>query len=251
MVASKYDNEATRPGKGRRPAGGTLRQLAREGRPVEELLAFGVFCFVSLFAMIEPLGTMPMFISLTSAMPPARQRATAKKGVLVAFVTLFTFAFTGQLIFRFFGISVESMKVVGGIMFFLIGYEMLQGKESKTRAPSPAETAEPEPDGGDISLTPLGIPLIAGPGAIANVLVLWNEAGPSYAKKMMVLLAITLVLALTLAIFLGARRVARFLGDAGNKVLLRLMGLITMVIAVEFFFAGLTPIVRRMLHPPG
>ncbi len=220
---------------------------------MEELLAFGVFCFVSLFAMIEPLGTMPMFISLTAAMPPAQQRATAKKGVLVAFVTLFTFAFTGQLIFRFFGISVESMKVVGGIMFFLIGYEMLQGKESKTRAPAPAEkaeAAEPEPDGGDISLTPLGIPLIAGPGAITNVLVLWNEAGPSYAKKMMVLLAITLVLALTLAIFLGARRVARFLGDAGNKVLLRLMGLITMVIAVEFFFAGLTPIVRRMLHPP-
>jgi len=220
---------------------------------VEDLFAFGVFCFVSLFAMIEPLGTMPMFISLTAAMPPAQQRATAKKAVLVAFVTLFTFAFTGQLIFRFFGISVESMKVVGGVMFFLIGYEMLQGRESQTRAPTPGENAEAKPaapDGGDIALTPIGIPLIAGPGAIANVLVLWSEAGPSYEKKLLVLAAISLVLTLTLVIFLGARRVARFLGDAGNKVLLRLMGLITMVIAVEFFFAGLTPIVRKMIHPP-
>ena len=101
-----------------------------------------------------------------------------------------------------------------------------------------------------VSLTPLGIPLIAGPGAIANVIVLWNEAG-SFPRRLMVLVAITLVLFLTLMIFLGARRVAKFLGDAGNKVLLRLMGLITMVIAVEFFFSGLTPIVRRMLQPAG
>ncbi|WP_020473947.1 MarC family protein [Zavarzinella formosa] len=223
---------------------------------MEELLAFGVFCFVSLFAMIEPLGTMPMFISMTSSMSPAKQRATARKAVLVAYITLLTFAFTGQLIFRFFGISVESLKVVGGILFFLIGYEMLQAKLSHThtaKEKKPVTTEadadlppEPEPD---ISLTPLGIPLIAGPGAIANVIVLWNEAG-TVLRKMMVLLAITLVLVLTLLIFLGARRVARFLGDEGNKVLLRLMGLITMVIAVEFFFSGLTPIVRKMLHPP-
>lgn len=220
---------------------------------MDELFAFGIFCFVSLFAMIEPLGTMPMFISMTSTMPPAKQRATAKKAVLVAYITLLTFAFTGQLIFRFFGISVESLKVVGGILFFLIGYEMLQAKHSQTtRSPDedkrgPEEPSLPDNDA-DISLTPLGIPLIAGPGAIANVIVLWNEA-VTIPRRLMVLLAITVVLALTLAIFLGARRVSKFLGDAGNKVLLRLMGLITMVIAVEFFFSGLTPIVRRMLHP--
>lgn len=223
---------------------------------MEELLAFGVFCFVSLFAMIEPLGTMPMFISMTSAMPPAKQRATAKKAVLVAYITLLTFAFTGQLIFRFFGISVESLKVVGGILFFLIGYEMLQAKHSQTTISPDEDRKRLEESGGvpdpepDISLTPLGIPLIAGPGAIANVIVLWNEAG-SFPRRLMVLVAITLVLFLTLMIFLGARRVAKFLGDAGNKVLLRLMGLITMVIAVEFFFSGLTPIVRRMLQPAG
>ena len=220
---------------------------------MDELFAFGIFCFVSLFAMIEPLGTMPMFISMTSSMPPAKQRATAKKAVLVAYITLLTFAFTGQLIFRFFGISVESLKVVGGILFFLIGYEMLQAKHSQTTTSpdegkrGPEEPSVPDQDA-DISLTPLGIPLIAGPGAIANVIVLWNEA-VTIPRRFMVLLAISVVLALTLAIFLGARRVSKFLGDAGNKVLLRLMGLITMVIAVEFFFSGLTPIVRKMLQP--
>lgn len=221
---------------------------------MEELFAFGVFCFVSLFAMIEPLGTMPIFISLTAKMPPAKQRATAKKAVFVALITLFTFAFTGQLIFKFFGISVDSLKVVGGVLFFLIGYEMLQAKQSETRLNKDATTDQPtgestgEGDQGDISLTPLGIPLIAGPGAIANVIVLWNEAG-TFVRKGIVLVAITAVLIITLLIFLGARRVAKFLGEAGNKVLLRLMGLITMVIAVEFFFSGLTPIVRRMIQP--
>jgi multiple antibiotic resistance protein len=177
---------------------------------MEEAAAFGLVCFVSLFAV-------------------------------VAFVTLVVFAVMGQIIFRLFGISVESMKVVGGIIFFLIGYDMLQAQHTRTKY----DEASPREADGDVALTPLGIPMIAGPGAITNVIVRWNEAD-STPRRAALLAAIVVVMFTTLALLLAARRVARVLGEAGNRVLLRLMGLITMVIAVELFFGGLTPIVQRM-----
>jgi len=208
---------------------------------MNEVAAFGLLCFVSLFAVVEPLGLLPIFIGMTGGMAPNAQRSVARRACIVAFLTLLVFALTGQLIFRFFGISVDSMKVVGGVIFFLIGYEMLQARYTRTKFD---EGKGPEPDG-DVALTPLGIPMIAGPGAITNVIVRWNEAD-STPKQAAVLVAIIAVLALTLGILLGARRVARFLGESGNRVLLRLMGLITMVIAVELFFGGLTPIVQKM-----
>jgi multiple antibiotic resistance protein len=211
---------------------------------MEEAAAFGLLCFVSLFAVVEPLGLIPIFIGMTSGMAPPAQRTIARRACLVAFLTLFIFALTGQLIFRFFGISVDSMKVVGGIIFFLIGYEMLQAQRTRTAVD---QGAHPEPDG-DVALTPLGIPMIAGPGAITNVIVRWNEAD-STSKRGALLAAIVAVMAVTLILLLGARRVARALGEAGNRVLLRLMGLITMVIAVELFFGGLTPIVQKMWKP--
>src|SRR4051812_24446270 len=170
---------------------------------MEEVAAFGLLCFVSLFAVVEPLGLIPIFIGMTGGMAPAEQRIVARRACLVAFVTLFVFALTGQLIFRFFGISVDSMKVVGGIIFFLIGYEMLQARHTKTAFD---EGKEPPPETGDLALTPLGIPMIAGPGAITNVIVRWNEADSS-AKQGAVLAAILAVMGVTLAVLLGARRV--------------------------------------------
>ena len=136
------------------------------------------------------------------------------------------------------------MKVVGGIIFFLIGYEMLQARLTRTRFD---EGKSPEADG-DVALTPLGIPMIAGPARSPACSCGWHEAD-TLVKQAAVLAAIMAVLAITLAILLGARRVARFLGESGNRVLLRLMGLITMVIAVELFFGGLTPIVQKMQRP--
>jgi MarC family membrane protein len=211
---------------------------------MNDVATFGLLCFVSLFAVVEPLGLLPIFIGMTDRMAPTEQRSVARRACLVAFLTLLIFALTGQLIFRFFGISVDSMKVVGGIIFFLIGYEMLQARHTRTAFD---EGNRSEADG-DVALTPLGIPMIAGPGAITNVIVRWNEAD-SMPKQAAVLAAITAVLVATLVILSGARRVARFLGESGNRVLLRLMGLITMVIAVELFFGGLTPIVQRMQRP--
>jgi multiple antibiotic resistance protein len=205
---------------------------------------YGVFCFISLFAMIEPLGVMPVFTGMTANLLPTQQRTVALRATLTAYLTLLGFAVAGPFLFRFFGISIESLKIVGGIIIFIIGYEMLNARLSRT---THDEESSPE-DSNDIAITPLGIPLLAGPGAMANVIVLWNGAD-TFGKQFAMLFGLTLVMVLTLVILLGARKVARFLGESGNKVLLRLMGLITMLIAVEFFFAGLKIKIQQMQAP--
>ena len=212
---------------------------------MSEEFTFGLLCFVSLFAVVEPLGTMPIFMALTADMEPAQSRSVAIRAVLIAWLLLLLFTFLGQLIFSLFGINVNSLKVVGGVIFFIIGYEMLQARLSSTAF----QEVPPQEYGRDIALTPLGIPMIAGPGAIANVMILWTKAD-TFGRQVAMLVGMSAVLLLTGLVLVGSRRVAKILGDSGNKVLLRLMGLITMVIAVEFFFSGLKPIVRDILAIP-
>jgi multiple antibiotic resistance protein len=150
---------------------------------------------------------------------------------------------TGQLIFKFFSISVDSLRVVGGVIFFMMGYDMLQARLVRVKMDNPEEIKS---YASDIAITPLAIPMICGPGAITNVIVLWEDA--SNPLLIFVLIAgISLVLLVTLLMLLGAGKIINYLGETGNKVLMRIMGLIVMVIAVEFFFSGLSPIIRRIL----
>lgn len=212
---------------------------------MNELFAFWLICFTSFFTLVNPLGIMPVFMTMTAYLEPPDKRRTAVKAVLVAGLAILLFALTGQLIFQFFGISVNSLKIVGGIIFFLVGYDMLQARLASFKVSKKEIKAYVD----DISVTPLGIPLLCGPGAITNAIVLWEEAG-TYPMKGMMLTAIASVLFLTLLTMVGADRISRFIGPTGNKILMRIMGLIVMVIAVEFLFSGLTPIVREMLMLP-
>jgi multiple antibiotic resistance protein len=134
---------------------------------------------------------------------------------------------------------------VGGIIFFLMGYEMLQARLTRTQYDD--ETTHEYIN--DIALTPLGIPVICGPGAIATVIILMNQA-KSPLEAGVVLGIIFLIIAITCLLMLGSKQVTHLIGENGNKVMLRLMGLIVMVIAVEFFFSGLRPIVREILNIP-
>jgi len=153
------------------------------------------------------------------------------------------FALGGQSIFRFFQISIHSLKVVGGIIFFMTGYDMLSARLIRTKENTETETQYVN----DISITPLAIPMICGPGAITVSIVLMNEA-ETWVKRVHVLLMIAVVLLVTLLVLRFSAAIGRRLGPMGNRVMMRLMGLIVMVIAVEFLFAGLTPLVRRMLR---
>lgn len=208
---------------------------------MNELMAFGLLCFTSLFTLINPIGTMPIFMTMTSSLNNESRNKTAKKASIVAFFIIIAFAFSGQLLFNFFGISVHSFRIVGGVIFFIMGMDMLQARLGQVKI----KDSEIKSYISDISITPLAIPMICGPGALTNAIVLMQQA-ESYDKKVVLIVIIFVVILLTYLILLSSSRIIKLLGETGNNVLMRLMGLIVMVIAVEFFFSGLKPIILEM-----
>jgi len=199
--------------------------------------------FTSFFTLMNPIGTMPVYLSMTSDLTKRQRRATAIKAVLTAAFALILFALLGKYLFDFFGISVAGLKVVGGILFFFIGFDMLNARISRLKM----SQREAEQYADDISITPLGIPMIAGPGAITNAIVLMGDAN-DYTSKAMVIFSIVLVLIVVLLVFIGAVGITKFIGEKGNKIMMKLMGLIVMVIAVEFFFSGLKPYIQAIIN---
>lgn len=209
---------------------------------MNELLSFWLLCFTSLFTMINPIGVIPVYMALVEDLEPASARRVAIKAALFAFIILLIFALAGNAIFHFFHIRIDSLKIVGGVLFFILGFDMLQVRMERPRKPE--ETLNQFID--DIAITPLAIPFICGPGAITMVILLYRDA-PDLPSRITFLIALAGVVVLTGLILLGGRKILTALGTSGTKVMMRIMGLIVMVIAVEFFFSGLTPIVREML----
>jgi len=205
---------------------------------MNELLSFALLSFTSFFTLINPLGTMPIFMSMTTDLDNKARNKTAWKANIIAFSTILLFAFSGQFIFQFFGISVNSLRIVGGIIFFIMGKDMLQARLTRTKI----KQDEIKSYVNDISVTPLAIPMIAGPGAITNAIVLMEDAG-SISMKFVLIASLFIVMALSNLILLSSSKIIKVLGQTGNNVLMRIMGLIVMVIAVEFFFSGLKPFV--------
>jgi len=212
---------------------------------MEEYYTSAVLIFTSFFTLINPLGTMPIFMSMTSTLSDSKRKKTAKKASLVAFFTIIAFAFSGQVLFQFFGISVDSFRIVGGVIFFAMGWDMLQARLGKIKHSDDENKIDAYID--DISITPLAIPMICGPGAITNAIILMEDA-QTIPQKILLIFVIAFVLLLTYLILMGSSKITEKLGETGNKVMMRLMGLIVMVIAVEFFFSGLKPIVNSMLN---
>ncbi|MBI5824096.1 MAG: MarC family protein [Chloroflexi bacterium] len=205
------------------------------------LFEFALLSFVSMFTMVNPIGVVPVYTAMTAKLSPHESHRVARKAVFTGLVILLAFALTGQWIFRFFSISVNSLRVVGGVIFFFMGYEMLQAR--LTRIQFDDETTHEYIN--DISITPLGIPIVCGPGAITTSILLMNES-KSTMESSIVLGIIILIMFITYVLLIGAKQVTHLIGENGNKVMLRLMGLIVMVISVEFFFSGLTPIIREI-----
>ena len=212
----------------------------------EDMYTLGLLIFTSFFTLINPLSSMPVFMTMTVNLSPKKRKKTAKKATLVAFFTLLIFAFSGQILFNFFGISVNSFRIVGGVIFFAMGWDMLQARLAHMKHTDDEDKIDAYVD--DISITPLAIPMICGPGAITNAIVLMEDSN-TLQLKFILFGIIVFTMFLTLLIYLGGSGISKFLGETGNKILLKLMGLIVMVIAVEFFFAGLIPILQGIINP--
>lgn len=199
--------------------------------------------FTSFFTLINPLGVMPVYLTMTDGLSKKARKKTAVKAILTAFLVLVLFALSGKYLFDFFGISVAGLKVVGGVLFFIMGYDMLNARLSRMKLREEEVDAYVD----DVAITPLGIPMIAGPGAITNAIVLMGDA-KSLTGRGEVIISLILVSLVSLLILLGATGITKFLGNSGNKIMMKFMGLIVMMIAVEFFFQGITPYVQAMMH---
>ena len=210
---------------------------------METVFPFALWCFTSLFTITRPLRTMPVFLTMTQSLDEKERRAVAIRSTLVACCALLLFVLAGQFLFKFFGISTNGFRIVGGIIIFRIGFDMLQAKYT----PMNLRKEEIKEYANDVSVAPLGIPLLCGPGAIANAIVLMQEAH-SFEMKTALIVAIVLVYVVTFCLLRWAGQLVKFIGETGNNVMMRLMGLILMVIAVECFVSGARPILTEILH---
>ena len=210
---------------------------------MEDLLPFALLCFTSFFTLTNPLGTMPVFLTMTNGMNDHERKAIVRRATIVSFITLMVFTFSGQFLFKFFGISSNGFRIAGGFIIFKIGFDMLQARYSNAKL----KEEEVKTYADDISITPLAIPMLCGPGAIANAIMLMDDASTLSFKGTLIGI-IALVYFITFLILQASTRLVRILGETGNNVMMRLMGLILMVIAVECFVSGLKPILIDILR---
>ena len=199
--------------------------------------------FTSLFTVINPIGAIPFYTNLTDGMAEDESRKVAYQAGLTAFLILIFFAYSGQAIFNFFGISVNGLRIVGGVLFFVMGYEMLRGTALPLR-----KQEQKQSFGSEVAITPLGLPVIAGPGSI-TVVILYMQETTSLLQQSILVSSILIICAMTAVLLAFGQALIKKMGQTGTRVMIRLMGLIVMLIAVEFFFAGLTPYVKNMMIP--
>ena len=210
---------------------------------METIIPFALLCFTSFFTLTNPLGTMPVFLTMTNGLSDAERKRIIKRATITSFLILMGFTFCGQFLFKFFGISTNGFRIAAGIIILKIGYDMLQARYSNAKL----KEDEIKAYANDISITPLSIPMLCGPGAIANGIILMSDAS-DWALKSTLVGVIALVYILTYIILRLSTRLVRIMGETGNNVMMRLMGLILMVIAVECFVGGLKPILIDIIQ---
>lgn len=186
---------------------------------------------------------MPVFLTMTKGMDDEERRHIVKRATIISFITLLAFTFSGQFLFKFFGISTNGFRIAAGFIILKIGYDMLQARFTNTKL----KDEEIKTYANDISITPLSIPMLCGPGAIANGIMLMDDAN-TWTMKGILIGIIGLIYFITYLILRASTRLVSILGETGNNVMMRLMGLILMVIAVECFVSGFRPILIDIIQ---
>ena len=210
---------------------------------MDTIIPFALLCFTSFFTLTNPLGTMPVFLTMTNGLSNEERKRIIKRATITSFLILIGFTFCGQFLFKFFGISTNGFRIAAGIIILKIGYDMLQARYSNAKL----KEDEIKAYANDISITPLSIPMLCGPGAIANGIILMSDAS-NWTLKATLVGVIGFVYILTYIILRLSTRLVRIMGETGNNVMMRLMGLILMVIAVECFVGGLKPILIDIIQ---
>ena len=194
--------------------------------------------FAVLFVIIDPPGCAPIFATLTKGTSRKHQRTMAFKSVIVAAVILFGFAYGGEWIFAKLGISLDALRIAGGIMLFIIGLNMVFEKRTEKREGRAEDVLEEASAPEDISVFPMGIPMIAGPGTMASLLILVGKAA-GRPQELAILAALAAVLLVTLGSFLISGLLIKLMGKSVTDVLTRVLGVLLATLAAQFILDGI------------
>jgi len=214
----------------------------------QSFIDYFLLCVSTLITLVNPLGISPIFLALTDRFNDVQRKIIARKGAITAGFILIVFSLVGTYIFKLYSITLDAFRIMGGILFFRSGLRMLEAKISRTRTTPKEQEEGLEHD--DIAISPIGIPVITGPGAITAALVLSGNAKTPFHYAILVL-SIILVITITYFILRGADKVSKRLGTTGMRIIQRVMGIILMVIAVQFVINGVTPILTSIVKQAG
>jgi len=199
---------------------------------------------VTLLAIVDPIASIPVFLSTTHGEPNVQRARIARVVAMTVFCVLSAAALVGTEILHFFGISIPSFLIGGGIVLLMMAISMLQAKESRIRqTPDEAEEAAEKHA---VAVVPLGIPLLAGPGAISTMIIATHQS-PSFSYQLKLLIAALIIAVAVWATLVAATRISKRLGKTGMNIITRVMGLIIAAIAVEYVYRGLIELFPKLI----
>lgn len=201
---------------------------------------------VPLLAIVNPVSAVPMYVAMTADYTKQHRSATLRRAIVTAFALLVVFTLIGPLILKFFGITTQAFRIAGGIIFFSIGWDMLQARRSRVKTTREEERESSVKE--DIGIVPLGIPTLAGPGAITTVIALNGQTGGDFVRQIALYISIVIVLLICWATLAAAPLVTRRMGTTGMNVMTRLMGLLVTVVGAQFVIDGVSHVVLDIAH---
>lgn len=197
---------------------------------MDNLVTFSITVFTGFFAIMNPISNMPIFLSLVEGADKETKRKISKKAVIIAFVIVAVFAMLGNFIFELFGITIPAFKIAGGILIFFVGFEMLQSKRSNVKHLKDVNVDE------NIAVSPLAIPILAGPGTIVTAMNFVTNV--SYVQILIVIVIFGVMCFLTFVVFRMSDLVERKLGNNVISVIGKIMGLIIAIIGTGMVIEG-------------
>jgi multiple antibiotic resistance protein len=210
----------------------------------QDFIKYGLAAFVTLLVVVDPPGVVPIFVALTKDEKPDRRRAILRRAVIIAFGVALFFLVAGRAVLSYLGVTVHAFAISGGILLFAAAMPMLFGHRGGLQAPEPKEQSAV---GQDISVFPLAIPMLSGPGVIATILLLTSQAGGDPRRLASVAIAIALVFLVSyVSLYLGARLIAR-LGEGGVHIATRVMGIVLAALAVQYVLNGISGYYRLLV----
>ncbi len=194
--------------------------------------------FMILFVTMDPIGNMPIFMTLTESPRPDYSKAMARRAVLIGGLVLLMFAFAGEAFLNLLSISLPAFRIAGGVLLFVVALQMIFEEEQKDKAADAENTHE-----NDVSVFPLAVPLIAGPGSIASIILMMSEQHGSVGGQAAVIIALCAVLLITYILFRMSTLCARLMGQTVNQVISKILGIVLGAMAAQFVIDGISAVV--------